>query len=50
MIKYPFLEKGSTIGVTAPSSGVPSELHDLLDSACKSIEKKGFRIVSNGTA
>ncbi len=44
MIHYPFLEKGMTIGVTAPSSGVPSELHELLNSAFKSMEKKGFHI------
>ena len=50
MIKYPFLEKGSTVGVTAPSSGVPGELHDLLNSACESMEKKGFKIVSDETA
>ncbi|WP_277680054.1 S66 family peptidase [Gracilibacillus dipsosauri] len=44
MIHYPFLEKGMTVGVTAPSSGVPSELHELLNSAFKSMEKKGFHI------
>lgn len=30
MIKYPFLERDATIGVTAPSSGVQVELHDIL--------------------
>ncbi|MFD1851748.1 S66 family peptidase [Oceanobacillus bengalensis] len=49
MIQYPFLDKGMTIGVTAPSSGVPSELHELLHSAFKSMEKKGFNIISGET-
>ncbi len=49
MIKYPFLEKGATIGVTAPSSGVPRELHHLLNSACRSMEKKGFNIICGET-
>jgi muramoyltetrapeptide carboxypeptidase len=44
MIRYPFLDKGATIGVTAPSSGVPKELHGLLNDAFNSIEKKGFNI------
>lgn len=39
MINYPFMGKGATIGVTAPSSGVPSELHELLNSASKSKRK-----------
>ena len=50
MIKYPILEKGATIGVTAPSSGVPSELHHLLKSAFKSVEKKGFNFICGETA
>lgn len=50
MIKYPILEKDAMIGVTAPSSGVPSELHGLLNSAFKSMEKKGFHIISDETA
>lgn len=49
MIQYPYLEKGMTIGVTAPSSGVPSELHELLHSAFKSMEKKGFNITCGET-
>ncbi|MCM3758237.1 LD-carboxypeptidase [Sporosarcina aquimarina] len=49
MIKYPTLEKNVTIGVTAPSSGVPSELHELLNSAIKSMERKGFNIISDET-
>ncbi|WP_440895672.1 hypothetical protein ACS127_14125 [Amphibacillus sp. Q70] len=46
MIQYPFLEKGATAGVTAPSSGVPSELHDLLHAAFNSMEKKGFTVIT----
>lgn len=44
LIQYPVLSKGMTIGVTAPSSGVPSELHGLLNLAFKSMEKKGYPI------
>lgn len=50
MIKYPFLEKNSTIGVTAPSSGIPSEQHGLLENAFKIMEKNGFKIISGETA
>jgi muramoyltetrapeptide carboxypeptidase len=49
MIKYPFLEKGATIGVTAPSSGVQVELHDMFRLACNSMEMKGFNIISGAT-
>lgn len=49
MIKYPSLEKGATIGVTAPSSGVPIELHHLLNSAFRSMEKKGYNIICGET-
>jgi muramoyltetrapeptide carboxypeptidase len=50
MIKYPLLEKGTTIGVTAPSSGVPSELHELLNSAINSMQKKGFNVICGDTS
>lgn len=49
MIKYPVLEKGSTIGVTAPSSGVPTELHELVNTACLRLEAKGFHILYGET-
>ncbi|MET3683450.1 muramoyltetrapeptide carboxypeptidase LdcA involved in peptidoglycan recycling [Alkalibacillus flavidus] len=49
MIQYPFLEKGMTVGVTAPSSGVPSELQGLLHSAFKRMEEKGYSIQSGET-
>ncbi|MDQ0160793.1 S66 family peptidase [Alkalibacillus salilacus] len=49
MIRYPFLDKGMTIDVTAPSSGVPNELHGLLHSAFKRMEEKGYNIQSGDT-
>jgi muramoyltetrapeptide carboxypeptidase len=44
MIKYPTFTKGATIGITAPSSGVNIELHDMFKQACKRMEEKGFKI------
>ncbi|WP_409369629.1 S66 peptidase family protein [Lysinibacillus sp. 38-6] len=49
MIKYPFLEVGATIGVTAPSSGVPTELHELLRTACMRMEQQGYKIYCGET-
>ncbi|MDZ5472379.1 S66 peptidase family protein [Bacillus sp. 31A1R] len=49
MINYPFLEKGATVGVTAPSSGVPSELHDVLKTACNRMEEKGYKVIIRET-
>ncbi|TFB13775.1 LD-carboxypeptidase [Filobacillus milosensis] len=49
MIKYPSLEKNSTIGVTAPSSGVPGELHKLLHTASDSLKEKGYNITFGDT-
>ncbi|TCS94683.1 S66 family peptidase [Hazenella coriacea] len=49
MIRYPFLTKGATIGITAPSSGVPTELHDMFKLACSRMEEKGFRTVCGDT-
>jgi muramoyltetrapeptide carboxypeptidase len=49
MIKYPYLEKGATIGVTAPSSGVRVELHDMIRLSFQRLEKKGFNIVCGET-
>lgn len=49
MIKYPSFEKGATIGVTAPSSGVPVELHDLVKLSCNRMEQKGFSIICGDT-
>lgn len=49
MIRYPFLEADAKIGITAPSSGVKPEMHDLLDAAILSMENKGFGIVCGET-
>jgi muramoyltetrapeptide carboxypeptidase len=44
MIKYPSFTQGATIGITAPSSGVNIELHDMFKQTCKRMEEKGFKI------
>lgn len=48
MITYPRLKIGAKIRVTAPSSGVPTELHDLVRLACSRIKQKGFQITWGG--
>lgn len=49
MIRYPSLQEGATIGVTAPSSGLNAELHDLLRLSFARMERDGFRVVSGET-
>ncbi|MBJ6362342.1 S66 peptidase family protein [Paenibacillus sp. GCM10012307] len=49
MIRYPFLKEGTTIGVTAPSSGVKVELHDMLRLSFKRMEMKGFNVACGET-
>lgn len=49
MITYPSLRDTSTIGVTAPSSGVPAALHELLHQARARMEKQGYRVVWGDT-
>lgn len=49
VINYPLLMSGATIGVTAPSSGVETELHDLIGSAITRLEQKGFTIICGET-
>ncbi|WP_442598468.1 S66 family peptidase [Neobacillus sp. D3-1R] len=49
MIQYPTLKEGATIGVTAPSSGVPDVLHEMFKQACNRMESKGFHVVCGGT-
>lgn len=44
MIRYPSLSAGATIGVTAPSSGVPKELHPLLEQAISRMKEKGYQM------
>lgn len=49
MITYPILKNEATIGVTAPSSGVPSELHDILTQACTRMESRGYKVICGKT-
>ncbi|MEH7463059.1 S66 peptidase family protein [Bacillus thuringiensis] len=49
MIQYPFLRKGATIGVTAPSSGVDAALHNMFKQSCESMERKGFTVICGDT-
>lgn len=49
MITYPQLNTCATIGVTAPSSGVASELHELVKLACSRLERNGFQVVCGDT-
>ncbi|MGD7006804.1 S66 family peptidase [Metabacillus sp. 84] len=49
MITYPYLDKGAVIGVTAPSSGVEKELHELIRQSCSRMEEKGFGTVCGDT-
>ncbi|MBO9129396.1 S66 peptidase family protein [Bacillus sp. 165] len=49
MIQYPFVAKGATIGVTAPSSGVRAELHDMFRLACNRMEVRGYKVICGDT-
>lgn len=49
MIRYPSLKEGTIIGVTAPSSGVKVELHNLLRLSFNRMENEGFKIVKGET-
>jgi muramoyltetrapeptide carboxypeptidase len=49
MITYPHLKRGASIGVTAPSSGVPTELHELVTLACRRLEKEEFQTTCGET-
>lgn len=49
MIYYPFLQEGAAIGVTAPSSGVQPNMHELLKLACSRMEMKGFNVICGDT-
>jgi muramoyltetrapeptide carboxypeptidase len=49
MIKYPILKNNAMIGVTAPSSGVPSFLHDMFKQACERMEKRGYQVTVGDT-
>ena len=49
MIKYPSLDERATIGVTAPSSGVQVELHELLKLSFNRMEREGYNVVCGDT-
>ncbi|MFG6672542.1 S66 peptidase family protein [Bacillus subtilis] len=49
MIKYPIFNSNVTIGVTAPSSGVKQELHDMLTFSCNRMKDKGYNIICGET-
>lgn len=42
MIQFPQLQKGQTIGVTAPSSGVQPSLHDMFQLSCERMKKEAM--------
>ncbi|TKJ93351.1 LD-carboxypeptidase [Paenibacillus sp. CFBP13512] len=44
MIRYPYLYSGTTIGITAPSSGVSKPLHYLIEQATERLKDKGYKI------
>lgn len=48
-MRYPVLKKGARIGVTAPSSGVQAELHDLIKLASKRMKNMGYKIICGDT-
>ncbi|WP_456272540.1 S66 family peptidase [Bacillus sp. AK031] len=50
MISYPKLKQEATIGVTAPSSGVPAELHDMFKNAIDKMSSRGFNVVTGDTS
>ncbi|TVT29873.1 LD-carboxypeptidase [Salinicoccus cyprini] len=50
MIQFPVMKKNATIGITAPSSGVPEDLHDILKSAIGRMEQKGYSFKIGETA
>jgi len=50
MIRYPFLKKNATIGVTAPSSGVGIQNAELLTLASSRLKSQGFNVIIGETA
>lgn len=49
MIRYPELKRNARIGVTAPSSGVPSILHDMFKQSCERMEQRGYEVICGKT-
>ncbi|GAB6928388.1 hypothetical protein JCM10914A_23710 [Paenibacillus sp. JCM 10914] len=48
-MRYPVLQAGATIGITAPSSGVQTELHDLLERSIERMKLEGFNVICGET-
>ncbi|TKD69366.1 S66 family peptidase [Pseudalkalibacillus hwajinpoensis] len=49
-ISYPILTQGATIGVTAPSSGAPVELHKVLTTARDRLESNSYEVLFGETS
>ncbi|USY53826.1 LD-carboxypeptidase [Bacillus sp. 1780r2a1] len=49
MIQFPRLKHTVTIGVTAPSSGIPEALHHMFRSTCDKMEERGYKIQCHQT-
>lgn len=49
MIRYPKLKRNARIGVTAPSSGVPSMLHVMFKQSCERMEQRGYEVICGST-
>jgi muramoyltetrapeptide carboxypeptidase len=49
VIRYPILEKNATIGVTAPSSGVEVELHELVKGSSSRLKERGLNVICGET-
>ena len=50
IIKYPILKKNSTVGVTAPSSGIGEGFQSWLVASKKRLERDGFQVITGETA
>jgi len=48
-MKYPILKMNSTVGVTAPSSGVDEGFHSLLKESQERLERDGFNVIMGET-
>lgn len=49
MIQFPHLQKGQTIGVTAPSSGVQPSWHDMFQLSCERMKHRGYDVICGET-
>ncbi|WP_419880779.1 S66 family peptidase [Peribacillus sp. B-H-3] len=49
MITYPTLKSEGVIGITAPSSGVGRELHQIFQQSMRRLEEKGYSIICGDT-